>query len=263
MEDGKKISTKQQVVQRVSPPNGSVSPSLLAKATSPLRPVASPPPTSPPTTTSLLRSTSGGSTNQGEMTNGSSAQSKEPADSEPKSAKLTVDQLQFEANQLKLALATSKANAKRWEEECVQLRKGHAPKAAAYQEELQQLREENGSLKKELAAGGGAGRVEELEASNRSLKEQVHQLEERVGKLQMEVEEERQRTSAAQKDLQTQTEECQALTVKVEATSGELLAAGAAKRSLLQAVQAQQSSMSALLSQLVEANQELGRVVED
>ena len=30
----------------------------------------------------------------------------EPADSEPKSAKLTVDQLQFEANQLKLALAT-------------------------------------------------------------------------------------------------------------------------------------------------------------
>ena len=152
------------MVQRVSPPNGSVSPSLLAKATSPLRPVASPPPTSPPTTTPLLRSTSGGSTNQGEMTNGSSAQSKaspnirlranegkaisdspalsfmdgvsggpvstpeaarrlnsgpppcppasppthtqEPAESEPKSAKLTMDQLQFEANQLKLALAT-------------------------------------------------------------------------------------------------------------------------------------------------------------
>ena len=46
--------------------------------------------------------------------------------------------------------ACSKANAKRWEEECVQLRKGHAPKAAAYQEELQQLREENGSLKKEV-----------------------------------------------------------------------------------------------------------------
>ena len=63
--------------------------------------------------------------------------------------------------------------------------------------------------------------------------------------------------------LQTQTEECRALTEKVEATSGELLAAGAAKRSLLQAVQAQQSSISALLSQLVEANQELGRVVKD
>ena len=30
----------------------------------------------------------------------------EPAESEPKSAKLTMDQLQFEANQLKLALAT-------------------------------------------------------------------------------------------------------------------------------------------------------------
>lgn len=67
--------------------------------------------------------------------------------------------------------------------------------------------------------------MEELEASNRSLKEQVHQLEERVSKLQMvgrvgwgrvgeaqgvshcfllclqEVEEERQRASAAQKDL--------------------------------------------------------------
>ena len=63
--------------------------------------------------------------------------------------------------------------------------------------------------------------------------------------------------------LQTQTEECRALTEKVEATSGELLAAGAAKRSLLQAVQAQQSSISALLSQLVEANQEFSRVVKD
>ena len=45
----------------------------------------------------------------------------------------------------------SKANAKRWEEECLQLRKGHAPKSTAEQEELQQLREENASMKKEVS----------------------------------------------------------------------------------------------------------------
>ena len=45
----------------------------------------------------------------------------------------------------------SKANAKRWEEECLLLRKGHTPKAAAEEEELQQLREENGSMKKEVS----------------------------------------------------------------------------------------------------------------
>ena len=130
------------------------------------------------------------------------------------------------------ACVCSKANAKRWEEECLQLRRGHSPRSTAEQEELQRLREENASMKKEvcptltlccvdtpnststsvtvpvtisvtvpvpvtttvncpchshlqLAAGGGAGRVEELEAGNRSLKEQVHQLEERISKLQM------------------------------------------------------------------------------
>ena len=102
LEDGKKISTTQQVcevwcmsqicssgplmccspvphqvVQRVGPSNGNVSPSLLAKATSPLRPTNSPPPpTSPAATTPLLRGSSGGNTNREDMPNGPSAQNK-------------------------------------------------------------------------------------------------------------------------------------------------------------------------------------------
>ena len=153
-----------QVVQRVGPSNGSVSPSLLAKATSPLRPTNSPPPpTSPAATTPLLRGSSGGNANREDMPNGPSAQNKassharrhadgkvisdscryhtpmslvvvvlprlrqpadstslltpppppppspcpqEAADNETTSAEQTMDQLQFEANQLKLALAT-------------------------------------------------------------------------------------------------------------------------------------------------------------
>ena len=72
------VCASHQVVQRVNPStNGSVSPSILAKATSPLRTVASPPPsTSPATTTPLLRSGSGGSANREDMPNGPGAQPK-------------------------------------------------------------------------------------------------------------------------------------------------------------------------------------------
>ena len=101
-----------------------------------------------------------------------------------------------------------------------------------------------------------------------------------------ELEEERQRAAVAQRELQvspatpvardtqltpdrlwpvlqSQTEECQTLMVKVEAMSGELSAARDARRALLQAVQPKQIAISTLLSQLVEVNQQLSKVVEE
>jgi homer protein len=255
IEDTKKISTKQQVVQRASPSpssqtngngNGIISPPHTA-VTSPTHTVTSPASKSdsPPTAIRNLSLDSSDPSppapvgNGIKLTSSSGSITKVEATDGDRSTQDEIKGLNFENEQLKLALATSKANAKKLEEERDQLKR--SAESGQNTAELKRLTDKCTALQDTVGS---------LTVECSSLSDKVSHLQLENSRLQQDAVEQRKREEATQQELRNQLDEYQKLEEKCDHLSQELKMAEKGKRVLQQSYSSKHQQIGSLLEQL-------------
>lgn len=194
----------------------------------------------------------------------------------------TEAQLKYENDRLKLALAQSSANAKKWEVELTTLKNNNARLTAALQEstanveewkkQLATYKEENARLRKKASEKDQDGGI--VAANTQALQQEVRALNEETARLQHENQSQRQeidrltqeldgvgikesQLSTLQVRIQNLEEENHSLSIRIQDVQRQLQEAGSGRDSESREILALQEALGAKITDMYEIHEQI------